>query len=283
MLSLAPGNFITGFDIIQRMSKKLLVIKLGGAVVTYKDSPIPKARIYNIKRLVSELKLVYQKYRVVLVHGAGSFAHQMVKKSGIDKGMKTQQQKKAFSQTIESVLKLNSLIMKQLIKAKLPVITFPVHAFVTQSAGQLHQMDLKEISSSLENNQIPVLFGDMVLDDRWGCSVLSGDRIVTYIASKLEAEKVIFLTDVDGIYDKDPKKNSDARLIPEVNNKNFEAVLKGLSPTGRDDVTGEMAGKIKQIKNNLKNIQTFIINGFKQQALNQAAYLNRVGTRLLLH
>lgn len=265
------------------MSKKLLVIKLGGAVVTYKDSPIPKARTSTIKRLASELKVVAQEYKIVLVHGAGSFAHQMVKKSGIDKGMKTQQQKKAFSLTIESVLKLNSIVIQQLVKVKLPVVTFPVHTFVTQSAGQLENMNLKEIASSLENNQIPVLFGDMVLDDKWGCSVLSGDRIVTYIANKLQADQVIFLTDVDGVYDKDPKKNPDAKLIPEINNKNFNQVLKGLTPSNESDVTGEMQGKITATQQLLKGVPVILANGLKSEVLIQASKQDSVGTRLSLH
>lgn len=263
--------------------QKLLVIKLGGAVITYKDSPAPKARIATIKRLASELKTVAQNHKIVLVHGAGSFAHQMVKKSGIDKGMKTRQQKRAFSQTITSILKLNSIIMQQLIKAKLPVITFPVHTFVTQLAGNLQNMDLKEISRSLNNNQIPVLFGDMVLDDKWGCSVLSGDRIVTYIANKLKADQVIFLTDVDGIYDKDPKKNPKAKLISEINNQNLNQVLKGLTPRNESDVTGEMKGKITAIQQLLKGVPVVLMNGLKSGFLVQASKQDLVGTRLFLH
>ena len=247
----------------------LIIIKLGGSVITYKDSPIPKARIDVIKNLASQIKKVVdlEKYKIILVHGAGSFAHGLVKKYDLHRGMKTEKQILGFSLVTRNMIGLNNKIMGHLLRAKLKAVSIISHTFITQSAGKLTDFNIEIIKSYLENNQIPVLFGDVVLDDKWGCSVLSGDTIVCYLAQKLKADKVIFLSDVDGIFDSDPNKNPKAKLIAEINNQNLNKILKGLSPTGRDDVTGEMYGKILYIKKYLLGIPVYIAKGLSLKNL----------------
>lgn len=265
------------------MRQKLLIIKLGGAVVTYKDSPIPKARTHIVKRLAGQIKQIKDKdYQIILVHGAGSFAHGLVKKYDLHHGMKTIQQKEAYDKVIASLLRLNKIIMDNLTKAGLSSISLPPHTFITQSAGKLIDFDPKIVKKYLDKSIIPVLFGDLMIDDAWGCSVLSGDTIVCYLGQKLKPEKVIFLSDVDGVYSANPKNNPHAKLISEINNENLEQVLTGLSPTGRSDVTGEMNGKILEIKTNLKNIEVVITNGFRQSDLDSILLNSQSGTKIHL-
>ncbi len=266
------------------MKNKLLVIKLGGAVVTYKDSPTPKARSETIRSLSKEIKQLSKAgYKIILVHGAGSFAHSMVKKYNLNLGMKYKRQKYIFGKVIQRMLKLNGIIMGNLQKNGVAAVSLPPHTFITQTAGNLDQFEVSLIKQYLKKKIIPVLFGDMVLDDKWGCSVISGDTTVCYLAKKLKADQVIFLSDVDGIYDSDPRKNPKAKLIPEINNKNINQVLKGLSPTGRDDVTGEMQGKILAVKKDLKSIPTMVVNGLEENILIKSVHGEQIGTRLLFN
>lgn len=267
---------------------KLLLIKLGGSVITYKDSPTPKPRIDVIKRLVGEIKdiISWGNYKIILVHGAGSFAHGLVRKYNLQKGMKTQKQKRAFDLVADSMLKLNGIVMDYLFRTKISAVSIPPHTFITQSAGKITNFELNVIKKYLEGSQIPVLFGDVVLDKKWGCSVISGDKVVCFLAKKFKAQKVIFLSDVDGIYTSDPKKNPKAKLISEINNSNISKLLAGLSPSGRDDVTGEMLGKIQEIRKNLKGIPVLIADGLKPGALLRAVLAStqaQAGTKLLLH
>ena len=46
---------------------------------------------------------------------------------------------------------------------------------------------------------------------------VTSDSISAYIAGKLNAEKLILLKDVDGLYDSNPKKNKNAKLIKKIN------------------------------------------------------------------
>lgn len=265
--------------------KKLLVIKLGGSVVTYKDSLTPKARLDTIKRLAKEIAQIYRqnKYQLILVHGAGSFGHPIAKKYKLYQGMKTKQQKLAFSLMDQQVIELNSIIMVALLTYGVPVISLPPRSFVKQSAGKFEGFDYQIIKNYLDQNQTPLLFGDGVLDNKWGCSILSGDTIISYLAKKLKAERVIFLSDVDGIYTADPKANPAAKLIPEINDRNFNKIIKGLTSTKRQDVTGEMRGKFISLRRSLKGLPVMIVNGLKAQTLQQALIQASIGTKILLN
>ena len=47
----------------------------------------------------------------------------------------------------------------------------------------------------------PVLYGDAVLDDKLGFTVLSGDQLVAYLAIKYKASKIVIGADTDGLFD----------------------------------------------------------------------------------
>jgi hypothetical protein len=58
-----------------------------------------------------------------------------------------------------------------------------------------------------------LMFREDPLEHSW---IVTSDSIAAYVASRLNADKVILVTDVDGIFMSDPKKHSDAKLIAEL-------------------------------------------------------------------
>ena len=76
--------------------------------------------------------------------------------------------------------------------------------------------DAKQLS---ETEAVPVflpsrlMFKEDPLKNSWD---VTSDSIAAYVASRLQAAKLILVTDVDGIFTKDPKKNEDATLIPRL-------------------------------------------------------------------
>ena len=76
---------------------ELIVIKIGGSVITDKKSVTPRINSRNLKIIARQLKNFKRPY--VLIHGAESFGHPLVKKTGIDKGIKNESQLIAFAET----------------------------------------------------------------------------------------------------------------------------------------------------------------------------------------
>lgn len=260
---------------------RLIIIKLGGSVITFKDSPAAKARKSVINRLAKELAQVYKEgYEIILVHGAGSFGHPLAKKYNLTKGLINRDSQFGFALTAQAMTNLNDLVVKILNSNSVPSVGLSPRGFITQTNGNLNPFDISPIKYLLKQNLVTVLHGDPVIDKNLGCSILSGDTIITYLANKFNVKKVIFLTDVDGIFDDDPKQNPKAKLIPEVNDNNLNQVLTGLRSGKRDDVTGEMSGKILSIKENLKRVTVVITNGLKKDVLLRVVGGDKEGTEL---
>ena len=239
----------------------MIILKLGGSVITRKEEDTPTVNYENLQRISKEIADSFQK-KLIIVHGAGSFGHPYAKEYAIGdeiKGKKDLERKMmGFSITHHAVNELNSVVCSYLRKEGLPSIPLQPSSFILTRNRRIQSADINLINKYLEMDFIPVLYGDVVLDTGPNkMAVLSGDQIITYLAGKLKPERVILATDVDGIYDKNPKKYPQARLLETVTSK--EDI-----ETGEEtniDVTGGMGGKVTELLDLLKlGIESEIIN-----------------------
>ncbi|WP_432821884.1 glutamate 5-kinase [Trichloromonas sp.] len=107
------------------------------------------------------------------------------------------------------------------------------------------------------------------------------DNLSAMVTNLLEANLLIILSDVDGLYDHDPRDNPEASLIHEVAriSEEIEAVAGGSSS---DLGTGGMATKIKAAKRaSLYGVGTVIINGRKPGLLPRLLDGEELGTYFL--
>lgn len=237
----------------------IIILKIGGSVITYKERERPKVNYQNLKRIIDQLLRLNKKF--VLIHGAGSFGHPIVEKTGIDKGIRKESDLIAFAETQRLQNELNCLITKELIKKGLPAFPCQASSHAMMRGGRLLKMNFGIIKNLLKLSLIPVLYGVPAFDKKMGCSILSGDQIATFLARKIKADKIIMATDVDGIFSADPKKYKNAKRIKEINRKNFQGVKKILGGSLANDVTGGMLGKVLELsKIAKKGIPSLIIH-----------------------
>ena len=87
------------------------------------------------------------------------------------------------------------------------------------------------------------------------------DTLSAYIAKLIEAELLVILSDIDGLYDSNPQVNSDAKLIPVVE-KVDESVYAIAGGAGSRRGTGGMVTKLKAAEIvNPAGIDMIITNG----------------------
>jgi len=85
--------------------------------------------------------------------------------------------------------------------------------------GSIAARKLDDLEKITAEGKVPVFLPfNMMLDEdplenSWD---VTSDSIAAYVAKRLGAAKLILVTDVDGIFTKDPKENADAALIQEV-------------------------------------------------------------------
>ena len=251
--------------------KNLVILKIGGSVITDKKH---NRKIINKKRLERIIKeIAYAKnknnFSLIIVHGAGSFGHKIVKSFDLKDGYKDRSQIKAISRLSLDLKKLNIEILKHLKKENIDSITFDQSSAWKMTNKRLHNCDLSIINKYLQLNLTPVLYGDVLIDDKLRFSILSGDQIIYYLAKKLYAKKVLIGTDLDGIFESDPKINKNARLIKKVDSNNIKDLSLGQSLS--TDVTDGMKGKVDELIRLAKvGIESEIVNISKPNILKKS-------------
>jgi len=251
--------------------KKLYIIKLGGSAITEKKTGKFIVKKEKIRKIAKEIKKAQKKkdFQLIIVHGAGTFGHKIVSEYGIANGVKTKKQIEGFKKTKKSMRRLCKQIAKILKQNGIKAVPAQDKANIIQHNKKMVKLNLEGIKTILQSGKVPILHGDMVKDTAIGASVISGDTIIAMLANKLNATKVFYGTDVNGIYDSDPRKNKKAKLIKEINNSNIKKVLKMTTGANAIDVTGGMKGKLEEIRKNIKGIECFVFNLQNEKNINK--------------
>ena len=107
------------------------------------------------------------------------------------------------------------------------------------------------------------------------------DSLAAKVAIMMKAEKLILMTDVDGLFDSDPNANSKAILIP-YRKKLVAADLRLANPNAKSKVgTGGMYSKLLAAqKANQAKVVTYFVRGDWPQNLVQLAEDRPVGTQI---
>ena len=145
---------------------------------------------------------------------------------------------------------------------------------------QRHDNFRNTINRLLELGALPVVNeNDTVVTDEIG--VGDNDTLASIVAVSIEADVLILLSDIEGLYTEDPHKNPDAKLIDTVTTitPEIEALAGG---SGSSLGTGGMATKISAAKRVTEiGIDMIIVNGEKPQLLYDIAEGKAVGTRFV--
>lgn len=109
-------------------------------------------------------------------------------------------------------------------------------------------------------------------------SVGDNDTLSAVVAVSLCADLLILLSDIDGLYSADPRKNAEAKLIPVVE-KVDESVIKIAGGAGSSMGTGGMLTKVFAAKNCTENgVDMIIANGADPEILYDVIDGKSVGT-----
>ncbi len=238
----------------------MIIVKIGGSVFSDKGREEENVRTEVVRRIAGELKGFYPGKSFLIVHGGGSFGHPLAKRYGIRDGLTGDLKEKrvGFSKTHQAMLRANSLIVDVFLDEGLPAFSVSTSSVFTSRNGRVASGPLHVIRKLIELGLIPVLFGDAVVDEERGIDVLSGDQIMTYLTEKLRPEKVIFLMDVDGIYDGKP---GEGRLIGELREGDVEHLLERLRCTSGTDVTGGICNKLREALRMVRFSEVWFVNG----------------------
>lgn len=243
----------------------MMVLKLGGSVITVKDKPMTP-RPEAIRRLAGEI--AEADVKLILIHGGGSYGHPVASRYGIAGGYRSEIQLRGFAETHQAMVKLNTLIVEALVEAGVPAIGVPPSSFIITTDGRITKLELQVLREMLKMGLTPVLYGDAVLDTRRGFTILSGDQLASRLAVELGAERLIYGVDIDGVYTKDPKRGK-AELLERVTPSTLKE-LETASPTAVD-VTGGMRAKVEEaLRAAEMGVEVVILNAMREGVILKA-------------
>ena len=122
---------------------------------------------------------------------------------------------------------------------------------------------------------------DSVATDEIGSAFGDNDRLSAMIASKVDADLLIILTDIDGLYDSDPRKNLNASLISSVD-EITEEILAYAGSEGSEFSTGGMKTKLQAVAIAANaGCKTILAHGSKDDILNRLLNGEEEGTLFL--
>ena len=233
----------------------MILIKLGGSIITNKEKPL-SPRKKSIDKIVRALKKIDES--IIVVHGGGSYGHYWSVKYNMHT-KPANYNTHGISVVKNSMVELNKIILDSFLKNKLNPYCLPPTDFIFGNKPIIKKV--KEIEKIAKTNLIPITFGDALWFGKKKSYILSGDKIMSVLANILKPRLCVFVLNVDGLYS-DPKTK---KLIHELKGK------KPLIIKSSKDVTGGMKRKVDEATKISKNgVNVFFVNGNKPERIVEA-------------
>lgn len=264
---------------IQRFKGKTFVVKFSGKVTEDKE---------NLASLAEELALLHQVgIKICVVHGGGKQLTELAKKLGVAQTV-IEGRRVTDDDTLELAKmifagKINTDILAALRQRGTNAVGLSgidgniVHAvrrppkeIVNKETGETETIDFGNVGDVLEINThllsllldadyLPVV-SSLGADDEGQIYNINADTIAAEIAVRLQAEKLVLLSDVNGIY---LNPNDESTKVSRLTIPEAEIMIE----TGR--ATGGMIPKLQSLMSLLKSgvKSAHIISGTKRNAL----------------
>ena len=230
----------------------MILIKLGGSIITNKEKPL-SARRKTIDNILNQIKRIREPK--ILVHGGGSYGHYW----SVKYDMHTKPAKydmRGVSIVKNSMIDLNKIILDSSVKNRINAYCLPPTDFMNGNKPIKNKiLTINEIAKS---GLTPVTYGDALWFGRKKSYILSGDVIMSTIGKILKPRLSIFILDVDGVYSNTKSK----KLIRDFKKE------KPIISKNKIDVTGGMTRKITEATNMSKSgLKVFFVNGNKPKRI----------------
>jgi acetylglutamate kinase len=246
---------------LEKYNDEYIVIKCGGSVLVDQN-------LFNI--FISDIAILNKLgFIPIIVHGGGKRINNKLDKLGIKsnfiKGLRVTD--KDTIEVIEQVLiEFNKEIIEGLKKftcnsqtinsKENNIITVVQESDELGYVGAPTTINTKIINKIVDEKKVPVI-APLGLDNNNQTFNINADTAAGFIAKKIEARRLIIMSDVEGVLDNDKK------LIPEINSKSIKDLINS------ETVTGGMIPKINNCldvaSNGVKGV--VIIDGRKNHSI----------------
>ena len=202
------GVLIEALPYISRFNGNIIVVKYGGSAMLRKELE------RNVVEDVALLKLIG--FRPILVHGGGKKISEWVKRAGIEpkfyNGLRiTDADTLEIAHMVLSKANSDLVMMAQSLGVNAVGISGIDGGFMTVEkkmpeghdigfVGEITNVNTKLIMSLLDEDLIPIVY-PIGHDENGQFYNINGDHAAAAIAQALVADKLVYLTDTEGVYE----------------------------------------------------------------------------------
>lgn len=222
-------------NVKERLRKaKRIVVKIGTNTLSTKDGKMALSRIYGFIEDIAELKS-QGKEIIVVTSGAVGFGAKKLNLSKPDT-IEVKQACAAVGQAklmhfYEDAFDKFNITVAQVLLTEDDFDYRNRYLSLKSALNELLQFDVIPIIN--QNDTVSVFTQKQKLKSSFG----DNDKLSALVMSGLSADVLVILTDVDGLYDADPRVNKDARHIPVV-----EEITPEIEALGFDASSGGRGG-----------------------------------------
>ncbi len=247
------------------------LVKLGGSLIT--DKRLEKhARVDVIERLAGEIAELRRRTGAAWIvgHGSGSFGHVEAHRHRIHEGVRSAEQLPGLAATADEAARLNRLVTGALRAAGESPFSFAPSSALVSAAGRPADLHVEPLRRALDLGLLPVVYGDVVMDREWGCSICSTETLFVTLISALQergrrVERVFWLGETDGVY------GAGGATIPEIAPAEAARALEQVAGAEGVDVTGGMRHRLEAaLELAGRGVASWVGNGLEPGRLGRA-------------
>ena len=221
--------------------KKRIVIKIGSSSLTHKETgDMNFAKMEKLVRVISDLR--GQGKEVVLVSSGAIAAGRHV--LGNRKRPDTLAQKQAFAAVGQARLMMIYQRLFAEYNQTAAQVLLTKHTMINDASRFNAQNTFEELlklgTVPIVNENDTVSTAEIPYVDTFG----DNDQLSAVVAALIEADLLILLSDIDGLYTDDPRRNPEARFIDIVYEIDAKLLAMGKDTSSSDVGTGGMSSKL---------------------------------------
>jgi len=228
------------------MAQPLVFVKLGGSLITDKARP-GAARLERIRQVARQLARAASSprgARLLVGHGSGSFGHAAAAEGGLTPGVDARRRRDAISNTQRRAAELHRIVIEALASAGARPLSFAPSSFLHGTGGRIAGRFLEPIFTAMAGGFLPVVYGDVILDDACGAFVVSTEELFILLAKEarrrgLKVARAVWLGETDGV------RNGDGATIARLTPAAARRAARRVTGAAGIDVTGGMALRLR--------------------------------------
>ncbi len=225
------------------------VLKIGGSLLFDSEQELNLDQFNRIAQVIQQLKR--EKHELVLVVGGGVLAKKLVGKGKV---------LGANREALDQLGIAATWVCAQLMITALEDIAYPTPIMTEEQLTNLKETDKLLVLGGLHPGQ-------------------STNAVAARVAEIIKAKALVNVTDVDGVYDSDPKQSQEAKFLSEITLNELREILSSLAnePGAYPLFDKRALGIIERA-----DVEIWFVNGKDPQSILHAINEGKIGTRVTI-